>query len=202
VSDRAVGTLLAAAAGAVDVVALVALGGAFAGIVTGNLVTAGTALSRLDGHGLVPIAVAVGGFTVGVLLWAWWWRRRPTVVVAPLAAEAAVLAVAQVLWFLDGRWPVLALVAVALGGQSVAGLRLRMSTTYMTGALTTAAHGLVRDLDWRGAVDTLRQLGALVLGAVAAALLVQHARPSALALPLVLVVVAALLARRRPGDAA
>ena len=58
--------LLSAAAGAVDLVAVVALGGAFAGIVTGNLVTLAGALATRDPTRLVPVATAVAGFTLGV----------------------------------------------------------------------------------------------------------------------------------------
>lgn len=187
------GTLLACAAGAVNLVALTALGGAFAGIVTGNLVTAGDALTGHDPARLVPIGIAVGGFTLGALLWA----ASPRAALAlPLVAEL-VLLVAAVPFQLAGVEPVvLALLAAALGGQSVVGLRLHTSTTYMTGALTTAAHAAVAERDGRAAVAALRQLLALVVGAVAAALL-----PTAVALgvPIVLVAAAALLLRGSPA---
>jgi len=190
-----VGTLLAAAAGAVDVVALVALGGAFAGIVTGNLVTLGAAGVELDAARLTPIGVAVGAFLLGVLTWARLWRARPQALTAPLLVEAAVLAAALVLSLFEARWPVLLLAALALGGQSVIGLRLANSTTYMTGVLTTAAHDLAAHADPRGALVALRQLLALVAGAVVAVLLLDVGRWAALAVPVVLVATAAALTR-------
>lgn len=190
-----VGTLLAAAAGAVDVVALVALGGAFAGIVTGNLVTLGAAGVELDAARLTPIGVAVGAFLLGVLTWARLWRARPQALTAPLLVEAAVLAAALVLSLFEARWPVLLLAALALGGQSVIGLRLANSTTYMTGVLTTAAHDLAAHADRRGALVALRQLLALVAGAVVAVLLLDVGRWAALAVPVVLVATAAALTR-------
>ena len=191
----AAGTLLAAAAGAVDLVALIALGGAFAGIVTGNLVTLGDRLVHLDIRSLGPIGLAVGAFAVGVLVWARAWRDRPEALTAPLLAELVALAAALPFWLAGPTWPVLLLAGVALGGQSVVGLRLRNSTTYMTGVLTTGAHGLATRGDWRGALGAVRQLLALVVGAVSAALFLTTARWAALVLPLVLVAAAVLLVR-------
>jgi uncharacterized membrane protein YoaK (UPF0700 family) len=187
--ERWAGTLLTAAAGAVNLVALTTLGGAFAGIVTGNLVTAGDALTGHAVGRLAPIGIAVGGFTLGALGWA-----ASRGVVAPLVAEL-VLLVAAVPFQLAGAEPVvLALLAVALGGQSIVGLRLHGSTTYMTGTLTTAAHAAVAERDAGAALAALTRLGALVAGAVVAALL-----PAAVALglPILLVGTAAGLLRTR-----
>jgi uncharacterized membrane protein YoaK (UPF0700 family) len=181
------GTLLAGAAGAVNLVALVALGGAFAGIVTGNLVTAGDALTGHDVSRLAPIGIAVGGFTAGAALWA-----ASRGLSGPLVAELVLLAAAVPFQLARAESVVLALLAVAMGGQSIIGLRLRTSTTYMTGILTTAAHAAVAERDGRAALGALRQLVALVVGAVVAALL-----PTAVALlvPIVLVAAAAVLLR-------
>lgn len=123
------------------------------------------------------------------------WRDRPEALTAPLLAELVALAAALPFWLAGPTWPVLLLAGVALGGQSVVGLRLRNSTTYMTGVLTTGAHGLATRGDWRGALAAVRQLLALVVGAVSAALFLTTARWAALVLPLVLVAAAVLLVR-------
>ena len=87
--------LLSAAAGAVDLVAVVALGGAFAGIVTGNLVTLAGALATRDPTRLVPVAVAVAGFTLGVATCTLVWRRSREPRIAPLVAELVLLGTAR-----------------------------------------------------------------------------------------------------------
>jgi len=58
---------LAAAAGAVDVLAFTRRGQASASIVTGNLVVAGTAIGQGDPRMLANLSVAVGAFAVGVV---------------------------------------------------------------------------------------------------------------------------------------
>jgi uncharacterized membrane protein YoaK (UPF0700 family) len=193
--------LLTAASGAVDLVAVVLLGGAFAGVVTGNLVTLGHGLVDLDPRLIVPVVVAVGGFSVGVTVWARAWRRGPDALVGPVAAELAVLLAALAWGLATDRRPepvVLGLVSVALGGQSVVSLRLKASTTYMTGTLTTGLHDLAaRGLRAAGGAVAVAgcRLVALIGGAVAAALLLDLPRQAVLALPVVLVAVCLLVVR-------
>lgn len=191
--------LLAACAGVVDVWAVVALGGAFAGVVTGNLVTAGHAVAVADPVELLPPAVAVAGFVAGVGLWSLH-RRRRDAVSAPLLAELVVLVALAVAWLLApaATLPLLAGAAVAMGGQSSVARLLGESTTYMTGTLTGAVADLVTGDGRRW--SALRQLGALVLGAVAGGLLLEHLRPAVPAVAVLLagaaVVVHAVGARR------
>jgi hypothetical protein len=93
----------------------------------------------------------------------------------------------------------LGLAAVAMGGQSVVGLRLRATTTYMTGALATALSDAMAGR--RGTLaPALLQLGSLVGGAAGAGGLLAGPRWAAGLLPLVLVGSAALLLRN--GDQA
>ncbi|MEV4348745.1 DUF1275 family protein [Actinoplanes sp. NPDC049596] len=117
------------------------------------------------------------------------WRLLPATVLVPLLAELALLAVIAAGPLADPgiglKRILLALAAVAMGGQSVVGLRLRASTTYMTGALATALTG-----DLRSAWPTLLQLLALVGGAAAAAALMTVAHWAACVLPLLLVTTA------------
>lgn len=192
--------LLAACAGVVDVWAVVALGGAFAGVVTGNLVTAGHAVAVADPVELLPPAVAVAGFVAGVGLWSLHRRWRRDAVSAPLLAELVVLVALAVAWLLApaATLPLLAGAAVAMGGQSSVARLLGESTTYMTGTLTGAVADLVTGDGRRW--SALRQLGALVLGAVAGGLLLEHLRPAVPAVAVLLagaaVVVHAVGARR------
>jgi uncharacterized membrane protein YoaK (UPF0700 family) len=200
------GLLLAATAGAVDLVALLALGGAFAGVITGNMVVVGAGLATGDPGRLLAVGLAVAGFAVGVAAWSALWRRAPQALVGPLLAELGLLVGAAGTWAATGgRVPevVLVLAAVALGGQSVVGLRLGRSTTYLTGALTIALAAVTSRpfTEARGAVGRAAgQLAALVAGAAGAAAL--HAVVgtwAALLLPPVLVgtAVAALSLARR-----
>src|SRR6185312_5099248 len=125
--------LLAATAGVVDLVALLVLGGAFAGVITGNMVVVGLSAATGDGGRLLAVGVAVVGFAVGVAAWSLVWRRRPGALVGPLLAEAGVLVAVVLTWIASGGAPpavVLGPAAVALGGQSVVGLRLGASTNY------------------------------------------------------------------------
>ncbi|HEY0934780.1 MAG TPA: DUF1275 family protein [Trebonia sp.] len=192
--------LLAACAGAVDLWAITSLRGTYAGVATGNLVSAG----RAGGEGtlapLGPPALAVGGFVLGVAVWSFAWRHRPAAVAVPLAGELVVLAAAAAVWIATGAHPsatlalvLLALTAAALGGQSAIALRLGEATTYMTGTLTTAVAAAASG---RGPsrLLVLRQLLALVLGALAASLLLAHAR-WATPLPALAVLAAALALR-------
>lgn len=158
---------MAACAGVVDLWAVTSLGGAFAGVVTGNLVTLGRAAGALSPGYLVAPLVAVAGFALGVAVWSALFRRS---VRGALITELAVLAALAVAWPLAVPGPVLlALAATAMGGQSSTALRLGESTTYLTGTLTGAVAALV--VDGRGRWSAVRQLGALVVGATVAAVL-------------------------------
>lgn len=189
-------TVLAAVAGVVDLWAVTSLGGPFAGVVTGNLVVAGGAAGRADASALWPPLVAVLGFAVGAAVWSFAWRRHRSAIAWPLATELVVLVVLAAAWALTGTAPrgaaALALLggaAVAMGAQSSTALRLGESTTYLTGTLTGAMVALVTGGPWTR-VAGLRQLAALVAGAVAAAVLLGVARWSVPVLAVVLLVAA------------
>jgi uncharacterized membrane protein YoaK (UPF0700 family) len=194
-------TLLAALAGVVDLWAVTSLGGPFAGVVTGNLVTLGAALGRGEGTALWPPLVAVAGFAAGVGAWSLLWRRRPAAVARPLLVELAVLVVLAVAWVVPSvPTPVLlAGAALAMGGQSSTALRLGESTTYLTGTLTGGVAAAVTGGP-PGRVAALRQLVALVAGAVLAVLLLGPARWSVPVLAVALLVTAVVVLGR-PGGA-
>jgi uncharacterized membrane protein YoaK (UPF0700 family) len=133
----------AACAGAVDLLAVAGLVGAFASVVTGNLVVAGLGFGSVKGSVVAPPLVAVLGYAVGVAAWQWMWRRHRTAVVGPLVVEFGLLLAVAVGWWVAHTHPVhaasltlLGIASLAMGGQSVVALRLHAATTYLTGTLT------------------------------------------------------------------
>ena len=202
---------LAAAAGAVDVLAFTRRGQAFASIVTGNLVVAGTAIGQGDPRMLANVALAVGAFAVGVVLGGLGVRRAgrttarwPVQVTVLCVVELVVLLVLTGVWLATGGAPLgaaqyVALVAAALAmGLQSAAFRLvpvpGVTTTYFTGTLTSLLVGLVTS--GRLNVAALIALLALLAGTVLAGLL---AAVAAVLLPVALlaVVVVVSTARRR-----
>jgi uncharacterized membrane protein YoaK (UPF0700 family) len=204
-------TALAVCAGAVDLLAFAGLGGAFASVVTGNLVVVGLGLAKLDASVLAPAAVAVGGYAVGAAIWQWIWRRRLAAIVGPLIAESVLVLVLALGWWLAHTRPsgevsliLLSVASLAMGGQSIAALRLKASTTYMTGTLTGAVHDLVARESAAKVAAALRQLAALASGATVAGALLVHQRWAVPLLPLCSLAVAAgghlLMANARPPN--
>jgi uncharacterized membrane protein YoaK (UPF0700 family) len=211
---RAGAAALAACAGAVDLLAFTHFGGAFASIITGNLVTLGSGIGTGNLGKVVSVVIAVAGFATGVALWARLWRSRPGAVLGLLGVEMLLVVVlAAGLLSADGDpGPVaarvlLAVAAVAMGAQSVAGLRLKATTTYLTGTLATAVADAVAARRAGPLRPALVQLGSLVVGAAVTAVLVplHWAAPF---VPLILLGAAMLLLRERspaavsPGSAA
>lgn len=187
---------LAACAGAVDLVAFAGLGGAFASIVTGNLVVVGLGIGTADDHVFATPAVAVAGYCAGVL-WAQATPRWPWP--AHLAVELGLLAALAAGWAATGSRPgrtasllLLATAGVAMGTQSVVAQRMHEATTYLTGALRDLVAGQ------RGRrAPALGQLAALTTGAAVAAVLFQTARWSVPLLAIGLLLLAMLTYRRR-----
>ena len=198
---------LAACAGAIDLLALAGLHGAFASVITGNLVATGLGVGTRDAAVAWPPIVAVLGYGVGVAAWQWVWRAKPAAVGGPLTAELAVVVAVAAGWWAVRAEParaealvLLGLASFAMGGQSVAALRLGASTTYLTGTLTAAVHDLVVGQAgdrW----SAVRQLAAMAGGAVLAAVLLSHARWAVPLLPvgLLATVVVVQTANRAPG---
>ena len=205
---------LAAAAGAVDVLAFTRMGQAFASIVTGNLVVAGTAIGQGDPRMLANVALAVAAFAVGVVLGGLGvrsaglssarWPVQVTVLCLVELVELVVLLVLTGVWLATGGAPLgaaqyVALVAAALAmGLQSAAFRLvpvpGVTTTYFTGTLTSLLVGLVTS--GRLNVAALIALLALLAGTVLAGLL---AAVAAVLLPVALlaVVVVVSTVRRR-----
>jgi uncharacterized membrane protein YoaK (UPF0700 family) len=197
-SPPAVAVLLAACAGATDVFAFFGLGKAFAGLVTGNLVTVGYGISAGDTALIKPTAVAVAGLIAGEAAWATL-LRRPRTADRLLVAELALFFLVLIGWLAAGGHPggvltliLLAVLSVAIGGQNVWALRIHQATTYFTGLLTTTINTAAGG-STAGAGVSIRQLTALLAGAVVSGAVLHSLRPVAPTLPLLLLAAAAIV---------
>ncbi|HTF53134.1 MAG TPA: YoaK family protein [Pseudonocardia sp.] len=192
----AIAVLLAACAGAVDVVSFFGLGNAFAGIVTGNLVTVGYGLATGNAVLITPTVTAVAGCIVGEVIWAGVLNRHANNSRALLIAENILLLVVLITWLANDSHPhgiitlsMIALASVAMGGQSIWALRIHQTTTYFTGMLTTALNSAAGGTPKKMGVS-FRQLCALITGAALAGILLKELRFAAPMLPLVLLAAA------------
>jgi uncharacterized membrane protein YoaK (UPF0700 family) len=209
--------LLAFASGGVDAVTLMALGGAFTSVITGNLIFIGRAAGTSSLTPALDAITAVVGYMVGVAAGSRLahtvggvkppsgWPARATTV---LAVESAVLLAVNVAWVAyrtrppgGATYAMLAAAALALGMQGAAARAVdgAPSTTYMTGALTTLIEALATGRHRALDLSALYGLPALIAGAAVGAVLVTHARYFALlpALVAVLLVVAVKLRHHR-----
>jgi uncharacterized membrane protein YoaK (UPF0700 family) len=186
---------LAVVSGATDAIGLLALGGAFTSVMTGNMVLLGVAASSADGALAASSGLAILAFCAGAALGARLaglpvagdpvWPRRVTVA---LGVELVLFAGYAVGWWISGGDPgrglalaLLLCTAVGLGIQSSTVQRFGvsgMSTTYLTGTLTTVVIRLASGRGVREVWHSVEILLGLIAGAAAGALLV-------LALPLV-----------------
>lgn len=206
--------------GALDVVAVVHLGGVFASVMTGNLALLGLSVARAEADAVVAATVAVIGYVLGVAVGsrttgergpaAPAWPRRVTVV---LALELGLLVVLAAGWIGSGAGPdgglrtaMLAVAATAMGLQSAAvrGLGVPLATTYLTGTLTTVVAARAAAGDRDGHAAGIASVVGLVLGAAANGLVLRAAPLAAPVLFLVplagtLVLVSARRARLRPA---
>jgi len=172
--------LLAAAAGCVDAASFLGLGQVMTAAMTGNTVLLGLALGQADAEGALRATVALTGFVAGALVGATIVDRGPSGVIwapavtAALALELVVLVALALAWHvleggpawsIDYRHPLIAAAGVAMGIQSAAAQRVGVpgvTTTYVTGTLTTMAARLVGWLRSSPAApgDRVRDIGA------------------------------------------
>jgi uncharacterized membrane protein YoaK (UPF0700 family) len=192
----AIAVLLAACAGSVDAFAFFGLGHAFAGIVTGNLVTAGYGLATGNASLVRPTVTAVAGCIAGEVIWARLLSRRADNALVLLIAENVLLLIVLITWLGTDDHPrgiitlsMLALAPVAIGGQSIWALRIHQTTTYFTGMLTTAVNAAAGGARAKIGVS-IRQLCALIAGAALAGILFRDLRAAVPALPVVLLAAA------------
>jgi uncharacterized membrane protein YoaK (UPF0700 family) len=204
--------MLTVAGGCLDVTAFTHLGGAFASVMTSNLVFIAVAAATTDATLAAHSAAALAGFVVGVAAGSALvppsgtqdrLGTRPLSVL--LALECVLLAGVAAGWIGLGARPagwqqvvLLAVAALAMGLQSAAARALgnpRAGTTYLTGTLTGIVSAIAtgRRPD---AVAVLCLCGLLVGAGIAAALL--EGAPDATAVPpaVALVCVFALSWRR------
>ena len=180
---------LAVVSGATDAIGLLALGGAFTSVMTGNMVLLGVSASSADGSRAASSGFAILAFCAGAALGARLagsaqrgdrvWPRPVTVA---LAVELVFMAAYAVGWWATGADPapglalaMLLSTAVALGIQSSTVQRFGvsgMSTTYLTGTLTTVVIRLATGRGVREVWHSLEILIGLVAGAAAGAALV------------------------------
>jgi len=196
---------LTAVSGATDAFAFSRLGGAFTSVMTGNMVLLGIGIGRLAASTLKNTGAAVLGFILGNVVGARVAgkphpddRVWPLPVSAALLVELVLVAIVSAEWWLSGCKPdtdlalsMLFLSAVALGIQSSAVLRLNvsgLSTTYLTGTLTTLVAALTTNRRVRGQGRSLCALIALIGGAAISVVLDRLAPASVPFLPLVLLV--------------
>jgi uncharacterized membrane protein YoaK (UPF0700 family) len=210
--------VLSAAAGCLDAVCVTRLGGAFASVITGNVVQVGRGIGTLDVRLAAGAAVAVGGYALGVAAASFalgpkdaGWRLRTSLVAA---AELALLACVAAGWLAVGGRPgeharllLLAMAAAAMGVQSMVTITSGVpdaSTTYLTGTLTTVIRTLISTPhQFAAAAGGAGRLAALLCGAVAGALLLRVAPLWAPVLPPVLlaaVVVITVRSAHAPTD--
>lgn len=183
--------VLAVTSGATDAIGFLALGAAFTSVMTGNMVLFGIAAAHGDLVSLGLTAAAIASFVAGAAAGAriagtaqsndsWW----PAAINKALWLEMALFAVfAACWWALDSApsantlLPLLALNAAALGLQSSAIQRFGvsgLSTTYMTGTLTSVVIKLVSGKKLAEVGHSLWILLGLIAGAALGALLVRH----------------------------
>ncbi len=192
--------LLTVSTGAVDAISFLALGKVFTAFMTGNLVFLGIGIGGPGGPRLAGPLVSLAAFAVGVLLAGAVTGTRRTSRALALAAgfETAFLLV----WVSVSGAPgeitrdlLIGLSAVAMGLQSGA-----IGTLGVQGIFTTAATAtvitLMESAAERTGIGERARLGlvlaALIAGTAAGALLLDHARTYAPALPAGLALVAAV----------
>jgi uncharacterized membrane protein YoaK (UPF0700 family) len=193
--------LLTFTSGCVDVVSLMAIGGAFTSVITGNLIFVGRAIGTSSLSPALHAIMAVAGYVLGVAAGSRLrqllgrrgpqapWPRSATLV---LAVECGVMVAVNIAWIgYQARPPaaatdfLLVAAALALGMQGAAARAIKgnPSTTYMTGALTALVEALSTGGRRSADVSAVAGLLALVAGAACSAVLIEHAPQTALLPP-------------------
>jgi uncharacterized membrane protein YoaK (UPF0700 family) len=205
--------LLTIVTGLVDAVAYLRLGHVFVANMTGNVVFLGFAAGGAGGLSVWGSLLALacflpGGIAAGRLTSRLGDDRRrqlyaaATVEVVLCAIAVAVAAVAGQHLGAGSRYPLIAVLALAMGVQNATARRLGVADLTTT-VLTLTLTGIAAD-SWLGGgsgAKTARRVlavGAMLLGAFVGALLLIHVRPVApLALAVALLALVAAVARRR-----
>jgi uncharacterized membrane protein YoaK (UPF0700 family) len=195
--------LLTFVSGAVDAICFLALGKVFTAFMTGNFVFLGLRIAGAPGPHVSSVLVSMGAFAAGVLIatrlvsptrGASVWPRRVTLVLGLSAiAHAGFLA----LWLAVGGHPSLVFAvcllgtsALAMGFQTAAVFSLGLQGVFTTAATATFTVMSGDTAEWATTQPERRRLAALlvalIVGAIAGAALIVHARDLAPVLPLVI----------------
>jgi uncharacterized membrane protein YoaK (UPF0700 family) len=204
--------VLAMAAGAVDALAWLALGKVFSAFMTGNVVFVAVGLSSHDSGLALHAAVAVCAFGAGAfaaarsmpaeapaVLW-------PARVTSGLLGAAFVQLVFWIVWLVVGGDPgstlivvLLAVSALAMGIQTATAVALGVHAVFTTAATATWTVLAGDAAQWsRTRIERRRLamvLGGTLIGALAGALLLAHARLWMPVLPALLTAGVAVIAR-------
>lgn len=182
--------ILTVGAGAVDAVCYFDLGEVFTSVVTGNLVLLGIDAGQGTAEHAWRSCVAISGYAIAAFVGARCLPRTPGTVVWPASVTVAALIELGLLaavfagWVVSGGDPsngieflLIAGYALAMGTQNAVGQTLsglRVSTTYVTGTFAGAVADLATrtggawSIGWR-----LSIVGAVVLGAATASILLR-----------------------------
>lgn len=197
-----------------DVISFTRLGSVFASVMTSNIVFLGLAAANQSTALAVHAAVSFAGYVIGVAggsrmarsgrrngdaapghggkPWSAW-------ITATLTTEVIVFAVFTAGWEITGTKPsgaaqlfLLAVATIAMGMQSAVVIVLGIagvSTTYMTGTLTTLIHTIARPEPGKGAdARRILVLLALVAGAGLSGLLIATVPSAVPAVPLAMLI--------------
>lgn len=204
--------------GIADALGVLALGGAFSSVMTGNMVLLGLSAGTLDAQLAVSSSSAIGAYVVGVLVGSRIagvphpgdpvWPRQVT---WALSVELAALVGFLIYWEalagdrLDDSAQLLMLMvlAAALGVQGSAVQRFGvpgLSSTYLTGTLTILIAGVATRRPYRSLLPSAKLLAALIVGSGIGAAVVLHLprlAPVVLVVPLAAVLLRGLSLREK-----
>jgi uncharacterized membrane protein YoaK (UPF0700 family) len=193
---------LAVVSGATDAIGLLALGGAFTSVMTGNMVLLGVSISQGDGERAVSSVGAILAFIAGAALGARVAgtpregdRIWPRAVTVGLLVELGFMTAYAIGWWVTGGSPgtgvafaLLMATAIGLGVQSSTVQRFGvsgLSTTYMTGTLTTVVIRLATGRSVKEVWHSVEVLLGLISGAIVGTVLLELAPMAAPVLQLV-----------------
>jgi uncharacterized membrane protein YoaK (UPF0700 family) len=204
--------------GLVDAYSYLVLGHVFVANMTGNVVFLGFALAGAPGFSITASALALAAFWVGALaggaMGSWLGAHRGRLLTSTAGLQCGLFAIAVVLTALSGspvaagyRFPLIALLSVAMGLQNATARRLAvpdLTTTVLTLTITgTAADSAIAGGKGSTAGRRFISIAAMFVGALVGALFVVHVRIvlpliTALALLIIIVVVTARSGRSNP----
>jgi uncharacterized membrane protein YoaK (UPF0700 family) len=197
--------VLALASGATDAFGYLKLGGTFTSVMTGNMVLFAAAAAKGNGGLVVRTSLAICGYLAGAVLAVRisgptysatpgrTVKRLLCVELAIFIAYGAVFQIAGLSTHLGVQAAVLGVAAIALGMQSSAVQSYQvsgLSTTFLTGTLTSVAINLAAGRSLRHSARSLLILGGLLVGAGSASALSLASPRAAAFLPALFVAVA------------